>query len=279
MTVRDEVLGKSVLHRIDQGVCTITLNRPEAGNAILPEQREVIAELLFEAERNPDVRVVVLAANGRLFCSGADMRTLSRTTNASGETPVQRPGERGRFLMHGPQSAQNIIRALMDCAKPVIAAVQGTAAGMGVQMALACDLIIASETASFIEAFILRGIMPDAGAAYLLPRRIGMQKAKEMLFFGDALPAREAERLGMVNKVVAPEAFDAEVAAYAARLAAAPTTAIGFVKQLMNRSLDSDRDTAFLEEGLSAEANGGSQDIKEGIRAFMEKRPPKFLGY
>lgn len=279
MTASDEVLGKTVLHRIESGICHITLNRPESGNAILPEQRGVIVQLLADADKNPDVRAIVLGATGRLFCAGADMRTLSRTTNASGEGTVQRPGERARFLMNGPEAAQTIIKSLLDCSKPIVAAVQGTAAGMGVQMALACDLIVMLETASFIESFILRGIMIDAGGAYLLPRRIGLAKAKEMVFFGDALSAREAERIGLVNKVVHPDEFAAAVADYANRLAAAPTTAIGFAKRLLNRSLDVDRETAFQDEGLSAEANGGSQDIKEGIRAFMEKRPPTFQGF
>jgi 2-(1,2-epoxy-1,2-dihydrophenyl)acetyl-CoA isomerase len=279
MTASDEVLGKTVLHRIENGICHITLNRPESGNAILPEQRGVIVQLLADADKNPDVRAIVLGATGRLFCAGADMRTLSRTTNASGEGTVQRPGERARFLMNGPEAAQTIIKSLLDCSKPIVAAVQGTAAGMGVQMALACDLIVMSETASFIESFILRGIMIDAGGAYLLPRRIGLAKAKEMVFFGDALPAREAERIGLVNKVVHPDEFAVAVADYATRLATAPTTAIGFAKRLLNRSLDVDRETAFQDEGLSAEANGGSQDIKEGIRAFMEKRPPTFQGF
>ena len=225
------------------------------------------------------MRAIVLGATGRLFCAGADMRTLSRTTNASGEGTVQRPGERARFLMNGPEAAQTIIKSLLDCSKPIVAAVQGTAAGMGVQMALACDLIVMSDAASFVESFILRGIMIDAGGAYLLPRRIGLAKAKEMVFFGDALSAREAERIGLVNKVVHPDEFAAAVADYANRLAAAPTTAIGFAKRLLNRSLDVDRETAFQDEGLSAEANGGSQDIKEGIRAFMEKRPPTFQGF
>ena len=279
MAASDEVLGKTVLQRIENGICHITLNRPESGNAILPEQRGVIVQLLADADKNPEVRVIVLGANGRLFCSGADMRTLSRTTNANGETPVQRPGERARFLMNGPEAAQTIIKALLDCSKPIVAAVQGTAAGMGVQMALACDLIVMSDAASFIESFILRGIMIDAGGAYLLPRRIGLAKAKELVFFGDALPAREAERIGLVNKVVHPDEFAEAVASYATRLAAAPTTAIGFAKRLLNRSLDVDRETAFQEEGMSAEANGGTQDIKEGIRAFMEKRPPKFQGF
>lgn len=279
MTASDDVLGKTVLHRIENGICHITLNRPESGNAILPEQRGVIVQLLADADKNPDVRVVVLGATGRLFCAGADMRTLSRTTNASGETPVQRPGERAKFLMNGPEAAQTIIKSLLDCSKPIVAAVQGTAAGMGVQMALACDLIVMSDTASFIESFILRGIMIDAGGAYLLPRRIGLAKAKEMVFFGDAVPAREAERIGLVNKVVHPDEFAAAVADYANRLAAAPTTAIGLAKRLLNRSLDVDRETALQEEGLSAETNGGSQDIKEGIRAFMEKRAPKFQGF
>jgi len=279
MTASDDVLGKTVLHRIENGICHITLNRPESGNAILPEQRGVIVQLLADADKNRDVRAIVLGATGRLFCAGADMRTLSRTTNANGETPVQRPGERARFLMNGPEAAQTIIKSLLDCSKPIVAAVQGTAAGMGVQMALACDLIVMSDAASFVESFILRGIMIDAGGAYLLPRRIGLAKAKEMVFFGDALPAREAERIGLVNKVVHSDEFAAAVTDYATRLAVAPTTAIGFAKRLLNRSLDVDRETAFQEEGMSAEANGGSQDIKEGIRAFMEKRPPTFQGF
>lgn len=279
MTASDNVLGKTVLHRIENGICHITLNRPESGNAILPEQRGVIVQLLADADKNPDVRVIILGANGRLFCAGADMRTLSRTTNASGEGHVQRPGDRAKFLMNGPEAAQTIIKSLLDCSKPIVAAVQGTAAGMGVQMALACDLIVMSDAASFIESFILRGIMIDAGGAYLLARRIGLAKAKELVFFGDALHAREAERIGLVNKVVHPDEFAAAVADYANRLAVAPTTAIGFAKRLLNRSLDVDRETAFQEEGMSAEANGGSQDIKEGIRAFMEKRPPKFQGF
>jgi 2-(1,2-epoxy-1,2-dihydrophenyl)acetyl-CoA isomerase len=264
----------TVLHRLESGISYITLNRPDAGNALLQIQRPVIRGLLQAASDDCDVRCVVLAANGKHFCTGADLRG-----GASGPDKPRRPGDVSRQLAYGPESAQRFVNAILDCSKPVIAAVQGAAAGMGAQIALACDLIVASENAYFAQIFIRRGILIDAGGAYLLPRRIGLQRAKELVFLGDNLPAREAMEIGLVNKVVPPEVLASAAAHYAERLAVGPTTAIGLAKQLLNRSLDSDRETALREEAFAAEINSATQDMKEGLAAFAERRSPRFVGY
>src|SRR4030095_11239127 len=169
-----------------------------------------------------------LAARGTHFCTGADLRG-----GASGPDKPRRPGDVSRQLAYGPESAQRFVNAILDCSKPVIAAVQGAAAGMGAQIALACDLIVASENAYFAQIFVRRGILIDAAGAYLLPRRIGLQRAKELVFLGDNLPAREAMEIGLVNKVVPPEELASAAAHYAERLAVGPTTAIGLPKPLL----------------------------------------------
>ncbi|MFD8822894.1 enoyl-CoA hydratase/isomerase family protein, partial [Streptomyces sp. NPDC059605] len=179
-------LDPLVLHATDNGVLLITLNRPEAMNAITPDQRERVISLLLEASADPAVRAVVLTATGRGFCAGADLRGAATT----GERV---PGDVARTIRLG---AQRLIAAVLDCEKPVVAAVNGTAAGLGAHLAFACDLVLAAESAKFIEVFVRRGLVPDAGGAYLLPRLIGPQRAKELMFFGDSLPAAEAERLG-----------------------------------------------------------------------------------
>lgn len=274
MSEHEALAGGTVLHRVENGISYVTLNRPDAGNALLLAQRPVIRELLQAASDDCEIRGVVLAANGKHFCTGADLRGA-----APGAERPRRPGDVARQLFHGPESAQRFVTAILDCGKPVVAAVQGAAAGMGAQIALACDLVVASEKAYFAQIFIRRGILVDAGGAYLLPRRIGLQKAKELVFFGDDLPAREAMAIGLVNKVVPPEDLASAVAQYAERLAAAPTTAIGLAKQLLNRSLDVERATALRDEAFAAEVNAATEDMKEGIAAFVERRPPRFVGY
>lgn len=262
-----EVIGSLVLHSVENGVCRIVLNRPEAANAIAAAQREAIIGLLEQAERDPDVRVVVLSANGRHFCSGADIEAIAGTFRA---------GEAMRRIMHG---AQRLIAAVLDCGKPVIAAVQGTAAGLGAHLAFACDLVVAAEEAGFIEIFVQRGLTIDAGGAYLLPRLVGVQKAKELVFFGDKVPARDAHTLGLVNRVVPGAELAATVDALAGRLAAGPTTAISLAKRLINKSLDTDRGNAFLEEAMAQEVNSRTEDSAEGVKSFIERRPPQFKGY
>ncbi|MEV0206997.1 enoyl-CoA hydratase-related protein [Streptomyces sp. NPDC050788] len=259
-----------VLHETVGGVSYITLNRPEALNALTPGQRDRVIELLDVASGDPDVRAVVLTGTGRGFCAGADLRG-----GASGGGGERIAGDVARTLRLG---AQRLIAAVLDCEKPVIAAVNGTAAGLGAHLALACDLVLAAESARFIEVFVRRGLVPDGGGAYLLPRLVGPQKAKELMFFGDALPAADAERLGLVNRVVADGELDKTAREWAARLAAGPTRALALTKQLVNASLDTDRATAFATEAAAQEINMTTEDAQEGVRSFVRRTTPKYKG-
>jgi len=174
--------------------------------------------------------------------------------------------------------AQRLIGAVLDCEKPVIAAVNGTAAGLGAHLALACDLVLAADSAKFIEVFVRRGLVPDGGGAYLLPRLVGPQRAKELMFFGDALGAADAERLGLVNRVVPDGELDKTAREWAARLAAGPTRALALTKQLVNASLDADRTTAFAAEAAAQEINMTTADAQEGVKSFTERRAAAFRG-
>ena len=267
----------AVLRRIDGGVAWITLNRPEAGNAITQAMRDQLIVWLEEASADLAVRAVVLTGSGEKgFCTGADLR-------ASGPGPVRPEGAPDRAVGDAARMIrtgwQRLVTAVLDCEKPVIAAVNATAAGGGMHLALACDLVIAAEEAKFIEVFVRRGIAPDAGGAYLLARLVGPQKAKELFFFGDDIPARDAERLGLVNKVVARADLMDEVGAWAARLASAPTKAVSAAKYLTNRALESDRATALWDEATAQELVTGTEDCREGLTAFAERRPPVFRGW
>jgi len=270
-------LEEQVLHRVSDGVSWITLNRPEVRNAITPDQRDRVVGLFEEASRDLAVRVVVLSATGEGFCTGADLRG-SRPQGA--EKPPGAPerimGDAARTIRSG---AQRLIGSILDCEKPVIAAVNGTAAGIGAHIAFACDLVIAADTAKFIEVFVRRGIAPDGGGAYLLARLVGPQKAKELIFFGDDLMAADAERIGLVNRVVPRAELEKTAAEWAARLATGPTKALGLAKWLINRSLESDRRTAFDEEAWAQELTVSTVDSAEGIRSFVERRQPEFKGF
>ncbi|MFE6836922.1 enoyl-CoA hydratase/isomerase family protein [Streptomyces sp. NPDC057705] len=258
-----------VLHRTENNVSWITLNRPEAMNAVTWDQRERVIALLAEASADPAVRAVVLTATGKGFCAGADLRGGG---GAAGERVA---GDVARMIRLG---AQRLITAVLDCEKPVLAAVNGTAAGIGAHLALACDLVIAAEPARFIEVFVRRGLVPDGGGAYLLPRLVGPQKAKELMFFGDALPAADAERLGLVNKVVPAGELEETARAWAERLAQGPTRALALTKQLVNASLDGDRAAALAAEATAQEINMTTADANEGVASFVERRTPKYLG-
>ncbi|MCX4714299.1 enoyl-CoA hydratase/isomerase family protein [Streptomyces virginiae] len=259
-----------VLHRTENNVSWITLNRPEAMNAVTWDQRERVIALLAEASADPAVRAVVVTATGKGFCAGADLR------GSPGAPAGERvAGDVARMIRLG---AQRLITAVLDCEKPVVAAVNGTAAGIGAHLALACDLVIAAEAARFIEVFVRRGLVPDGGGAYLLPRLVGPQKAKELMFFGDAVPAVEAERLGLVNRVVPAEELEATAREWAERLAQGPTRALAMTKQLVNASLDGDRAAALAAEATAQEINMTTADANEGVASFVERRTPKYLG-
>ncbi|MEU8589132.1 enoyl-CoA hydratase-related protein [Streptomyces sp. NPDC048664] len=257
-----------VLHTTDSHVSQLTLNRPSSLNAITPDLREQLIQKFLDASADPDVRAVVLTGAGRGFCAGADLRG----GGASGE---RIPGDVARTLREG---AQRLIAAVLDCEKPVIAAVGGVAAGLGAHLALACDLVIAAESASFVEVFVRRGLVPDAGGAYLLPRLVGPRRAKELMFFGDALSAADAERLGLVNRVVPADGLEKAARAWAERLAAGPTRALALTKQLVNASLDTDRATCFAAEAAAQEINMTTADAREGVASFVQRRDAAFEG-
>lgn len=257
-----------ILNSTDHQVTHVTLDRPEALNALTPDMRDQLIDLFAKASADPDVRAVVLTGTGRGFCAGADLRGGS----AGGERV---PGDVARTLRRG---AQRLTSAVLDCEKPVIAAVNGTAAGLGAHLAFACDLVLAAESARFIEVFVRRGLVPDGGGAYLLPRLIGPQRAKELMFFGDALTAPDAERLGLVNRVVPDADLDKTARDWATRLATGPTRALSLTKQLVNASLESDRTTAFAAEAAAQEINMTTADAREGVASFVERRGPAFRG-
>jgi 2-(1,2-epoxy-1,2-dihydrophenyl)acetyl-CoA isomerase len=269
-------LDDQLTARTDGGVLWLTLNRPEAANAVTPDQRDRLIDLLADASGRVEVRAVVLTATGKHFCTGADLRH-SRPGPARPEgAPERVVGDVARVIQEG---AQRLVTAVVDCEKPVIAAVNGTAAGIGAHLALACDLVLAADTARFIEVFVRRGLVPDGAGCWLLPRLIGLQKAKELMFFGDDLPAAEAERIGLVNRVVPGDDLEKLAGEWATRLAAGPTRSIGLTKGLLNRSLDSDRATAFREEALAQELNMSTHDANEGVAAFVERRDPDYQGW
>jgi 2-(1,2-epoxy-1,2-dihydrophenyl)acetyl-CoA isomerase len=260
-----------VLTRLEDGALWITMNRPEAANALRADQRDRIIELIESASGDSAVRVVVLAANGRHFCGGMDL-TVPVPQNA----PVTRqPGAGMLALFTG---AHRMIESILDCFKPVMAVVQGPAAGLGLYMALACDIVVASEQAAFVETFTSRAMVLHCGGAHLLPVRMGMQRAKEFVFFGQRLTAQEALDAGLVNRVVPAGELAATAQEMAQRLATGPTAAIGLSKRLLNRSVGTDRSTSLSEEAMAMEINGLSQDMAEGRRAFVERRPPLFVG-
>lgn len=273
MTSSPEESPESVVrHATDNGVAWITLDRPAAMNAITPDQRERLISLLDDASADPAVGAVVLTATGKGFCAGADLRGGARTGASGGERVA---GDVARLIRRG---AQRLIAAVLDCEKPVIAAVNGTAAGLGAHLAFACDLVIAAESARFIEVFVRRGLVPDGGGAYLLPRLIGPQRAKELLFFGDSLSAAEAERIGLVNRVVPDGELAKTAREWAERLAGGPTRAIALTKQLVNGSLEADRAAAFAAKAAAQEINMTTADAQEGVRAFAERRAPEYRG-
>jgi 2-(1,2-epoxy-1,2-dihydrophenyl)acetyl-CoA isomerase len=251
--------------RVDnsKGVQTITLNRPESLNALNAGMRRELLAAIKAAGKDESVRAVVITGEGRGFCSGADLRGGS----------TEREFRRVVTTEYNP-----LITAIRDLSKPVIAAVNGVAAGAGVSLALACDLIYAAEEAQFILAFVRIGLVPDSGSTRTLVRALGRHRAAWLIFSGDGLPAAEAQVAGLVNGV-APAAHLLEVVrSVAQRLAEGPTLAIGYAKRLLNHA-----ETATLSESLTLEAAlqelaGRTQDYSEGVTAFAEKRPPRFSG-
>ena len=258
------------------GVRKLTLNRPDRKNSINPELREELLTALDEARSDDEIRCVVITGAGDAFCSGVDLGRSKVTEGAAKAEPRAPDLRLVREAMK--RGMQRVVTAIWELDKPVIASVNGVAAGGGAQLALFCDLIVAAESARFIEIFAKRGLAVDSGGGWILPRLIGLSKAKELVFFAEPLSAREALEIGLINRVVEDESLAGATNEWATRLAAGPTRAIGFSKKLLNRALETQLAEALDEEAAAQALNSTAEDFKEGVRAFAEKRSPEFKG-
>jgi 2-(1,2-epoxy-1,2-dihydrophenyl)acetyl-CoA isomerase len=267
-----------IRYELEGGVARITIDRPDAGNSLTPDMRDRLADVIDDASASLGVRAVVLTGSGpKHFCTGAGLGVAQHAAPARPDgAPDRALGDVARIIRRG---WQRLVASILDCEKPVIAAVNGTAAGGGANLVLACDLVLMADTARLIEIFVRRGIMPDAGGCYLLPRAVGLARAKELMFFGDDLSAADAERLGIANRVVPADELDALAMDWAVRLAQGPTKAITMTKWLLNRSSESSRQTAFEEEAFAQELVNTSADAAEGMAAFRERRSTEFTGW
>lgn len=259
----------------DDAVARVTIDRAEVGNSLSPLARDALTRAFLRANDDPAVRAVLLTATGtRHFCSGAGLPAATECPAA--ESPAaRRPGDVARMLQQG---WQRLIASVLDCDKPVIAAVKGVAAGAGASLVLACDLVVMSTEARLVEAFVHRGILPDSGAVHLLTRIVGLRKATELLMLGEPVDAPACERLGLVNRTVALDDTDAIAEELALRLAAGPTVMLALTKRLLGVSSESGRDRAFEQEAWAQEVVSRTADLQEGLSSFAERREPRFQG-
>jgi 2-(1,2-epoxy-1,2-dihydrophenyl)acetyl-CoA isomerase len=256
----------------NDGVAVLTLNRPDKLNALTLRMADELLGAISMARDDDDVRVLVLTGAGRGFCSGTDLSSLRSLADREGF------GEFGtnRSQLRGPTPVWVIPLATM--AKPTIAAVNGVAAGAGFSMALGCDIRIASEQARFAPVWIDRGLIPEAGSTYFLPRLVGRSKAMQIAFTGEVIEAREAERIGLVSKVVPGDQLLPAVRQLATRIAAKPPIAIELAKQALLRGSESDLTSAVFNENRVQSICHMTDDHREAVKAFLEKRPPVFRG-
>ena len=256
-----------VLVSLDSGVLRVTLNRPDKLNAFNADLHKGLADAMTRAESEAAVRCVLITGAGRGFCSGADLATRDM------KSPSAHDMGAGLDTLYNP-----LIRRMRSLPKPIVCAVNGVAAGAGANFALACDIVLAARSASFIQAFVKIGLVPDCGGSYFLPRLAGMQRAMALAMTGERLSAEDAERYGIVWKTVDDDKLMAEATKLAENLAAGPTRSLGLIKQAMYASAGNTLSAQLdLERDLQREVGKGT-DYREGVTAFLEKRKPKFTG-
>lgn len=258
--------NNSIELKIENNIAWLTLNRPDVFNSFNREMALRLQNQLDACQADAGVRAIVITGNGKAFCAGQDLKEVT--------TPELNPGFKKILEEH----YNPIITRIRSIEKPVIAAVNGVAAGAGANIALACDIVVASASASFIQAFSKIGLIPDSAGTFFLPRLIGLQKATALMMLGEKILAKDAEKLGMIYKTYPAEDFNSEVAALAEKLSKMPTKALGLTKRLLNESLTNDLTAQLeMESKLQIEA-AQSDDYAEGVNAFVEKRKPIFKG-
>jgi 2-(1,2-epoxy-1,2-dihydrophenyl)acetyl-CoA isomerase len=255
----------TILFEIKNSIAFITLNRPEKYNAFNREMALLLQDKLDECETNISVRCVCITGAEKAFSSGQDLAEVL-DENAP-------PLDKAVFEHYNP-----IINKIRNLSKPVLAVVNGIAAGAGANIALCCDVVIAAESASFIQAFSKIGLIPDCGGTFFLPRLIGFQKASALMMLGDKISAQEAERIGIIYKYFPDEIFAAEAEKIAFQLSKSATRALSFTKEALNKSLQHNLDQQLQTEDLLQQKSASTNDFKEGIAAFIEKRKPDFKG-
>lgn len=256
---------KTILFEISGKKATVTLNRPDAFNAFNNDMNHELQTVLKDIAKNKDIRVVVITGAGKAFCAGQDLKEVHGMENRSLAESIR-------------QRYNPLITGMRNLPKPVICKLNGIAAGAGCSFALACDMIIASENASLLEAFVNIGLVLDSGSSYFLPRLVGAARAFELATMGKKISALDALQWGMINKVVPAAELDKAVDEVAEFYANAPTKTIGMIKKMLNKSFHSDLETMLETEALLQEIAGFSKDYKEGVSAFVEKRKANFRG-
>jgi enoyl-CoA hydratase/carnithine racemase len=260
---------KSLIYEVKDAIATLTLNRPERLNALGGTLRDDLYDAVLRASGDTDVRVIVVTGAGKGFCAGGDVKAMNEVKEGRAERPL---------IDKVAPPRDRVLLAMRDAPQPVIAAVNGAAAGAGMNLALGCDIRLASTTAKFTQAFVKRGLHPDWGGTYFLPRLVGMAKACELIFTGDIIDAQEALRLGVVSAVYPPEALMPAAYALARKIADGPPIAIRLAKRALYHSQDVDLRAALEFETFAQNIASETEDAREGIRAFVEKRPALFKG-
>lgn len=258
-----------LIYEVKDHIATLTLNRPDRLNALGGSLRDDLHDAIMRSAADPDVRVMIITGAGKGFCAGGDVKAMNEAKEGRRERPLMEKIAPGR---------DRTLLAMRDAPQPIIAAVNGAAAGAGMNLALGCDIRLASTAAKFSQAFVKRGLHPDWGGTYFLPRVVGMAKAAELIFTGAVIDAAEALRLGIVSQVLAPEELLPAARALATAIAAGPPIAIRLAKRGLYRNAESDLRTALEYETFAQNTCFETEDATEGIKAFVEKRAPQFKG-